>query len=149
MTHSSLVKHYLMWVLFCCRRSGGRISSGGIKAKRESELRSAPAPAPAPSVTVVHAAAAPSTVHVVHSAPAYAPSCGKNRFALPKIEMNITQYYMNAGISTGAWIGLTALELMQAAEREKRRAAELQRQLETQRQLGKNEAEIEALQRQI
>ena len=63
--------------------------------------------------------------------------------------MNLTQNFINAGISTGAWIGLTALELMQAAEREKRRAAELQRQLETQRQLGKNEAEIEALQRQI
>ncbi len=54
-----------------------------------------------------------------------------------------------AGISTGAWIGLTALELMQAVEREKRHAAFLNQQLETQRQLGKNEAEIEALQRQI
>lgn len=34
-------------------------------------------------------------------------------------------------------------------EREKRRAAFLNQQLETQRQLGKNEAEIDALQRQI
>jgi hypothetical protein len=54
-----------------------------------------------------------------------------------------------AGISTGAWLGLTALELMQAVEREKRHAAFLKQQLDTQRQLGKNEAEIEALQRQI
>ncbi len=53
------------------------------------------------------------------------------------------------GISTGAWLGLTALELMQAVEREKRHAAFLKQQLDTQRQLGKNEAEIEALQRQI
>ena len=44
---------------------------------------------------------------------------------------------------------MTALELMQAVEREKRHAAFLQQQLDTQRQLGKNEAEIEALQRQI
>jgi TolA-binding protein len=54
-----------------------------------------------------------------------------------------------AGISTGAWLGLSALELMQAMEREKRHQAMLNQQLETQRQLGKNEAEIEALQRQI
>jgi hypothetical protein len=38
---------------------------------------------------------------------------------------------------------------MQAMEREKRHQAMLNQQLETQRQLGKNEAEIEALQRQI
>ena len=38
---------------------------------------------------------------------------------------------------------------MHAMERERRRVAFLNQQLETQRQLGKNEAEIEALQRQI
>ena len=67
-------------------KSGGRISSGGIKSDRNSHgLRSAPAPepvhvhhhhqaAPASSVTVIHA---PPTV--VHAAPAYGygPSCGE------------------------------------------------------------------------
>ena len=38
---------------------------------------------------------------------------------------------------------------MQAVERERRHAAFLNQQLETQRQLGKNQAEIEALQRQL
>jgi hypothetical protein len=54
-----------------------------------------------------------------------------------------------AGISSGAWLGLTALELAEAVAREQRRAALLNQQLETQRQLGKDQAEIEALQRQI
>ena len=38
---------------------------------------------------------------------------------------------------------------MQAMERERRRVAFLNQQLEQQRQLGKNQAEIEALQNQI
>ena len=54
-----------------------------------------------------------------------------------------------AGLSSGAWLGLTALELAEAVAREQRRAALLNQQLETQRQLGKDQAEIEALQRQI
>ncbi len=54
-----------------------------------------------------------------------------------------------AGLSSGAWLGLTALELADAVSREQRRAALLNQQLETQRQLGKDQAEIEALQRQI
>ena len=65
------------------------------------------------------------------------------------LDYSVSQNTFDTGISTGAWLGLTALELMQAVEREKRHAAFLKQQLDTQRQLGKNEAEIEALQRQI
>ena len=44
---------------------------------------------------------------------------------------------------------MSALELMQAVAREQRHAAFLNQQLEAQRQLGKNQAEIESLQRQL
>jgi hypothetical protein len=46
-------------------------------------------------------------------------------------------------------LGLTAIELADSIAREQRRTALLNQQLETQRQLGKDQAEIEALQRQI
>ncbi len=65
------------------RKSGGRISGGGIKAsktRRENEASvpaSVPAPAAASSVTVVHA---PQTVVVGGHGYGYGPSCGKERF---------------------------------------------------------------------
>mmetsp|Transcript_18115 Transcript_18115/g.38254 ORF Transcript_18115/g.38254 Transcript_18115/m.38254 type:complete len:229 (-) Transcript_18115:108-794(-) len=122
-------------------RSGGRISSGGIKASRSVRVapRSAPAPAPAPaaspSVTVIQSP--PTTI--IQTVPSY----GYGGFG------GGYSYAPSYGLSTGAWLGLTALELAEAVAREQRRAAFLNQQLETQRQLGKDQAEIEALQRQI
>jgi len=119
-------------------RSGGRISSGGIKASRNvrvmSGARSAPAAAPArPSVTVIQSP--PTTI--IQTVPSY-PSYGYGYGYAPSY-----------GMSSGAWMALTALELAEEVAREQRRAALLRQQLETQRQLGKDQAEIEALQRQV
>lgn len=52
-------------------------------------------------------------------------------------------------LSPGMWLGLSALELGEAYSREQRRAEAMKRQLETERQLGKDSAQIEALQKQL
>jgi hypothetical protein len=46
-------------------------------------------------------------------------------------------------LSPGALVGLTAIEIADAFVREQRRAEFMRQQLETQRQLGKDQAQIE------
>ena len=85
LTFDLVIVNAFIWSVECCAsKSGGRISSGGIKSDRNSRgLRTAPVPEPvhtqaaAPSVTVVHSAPT-----VVHAVPAYGvgyhtPTCGK------------------------------------------------------------------------
>ena len=52
-------------------------------------------------------------------------------------------------MSSGAWLGLSVLELTSAIVREQQRAALIRQQIDTQRQLGRDQAEIENLERQL
>ncbi len=53
------------------------------------------------------------------------------------------------GLTPGQFIGLSAIELAESIARENRRQAYLKQQLEVQQQLGKDQAQIDALQRQL
>ena len=53
------------------------------------------------------------------------------------------------GLTPGQFLGLSAIELAQPIERENRRRAYLEQQMQIQRQLGKDQAEIDALQKQL
>jgi Tfp pilus assembly protein PilN len=53
------------------------------------------------------------------------------------------------GLSPGQFLGLSALELAESIQRENRRQAYLKQQLEVQQQLGKDQAQIDALSKQL
>jgi hypothetical protein len=53
------------------------------------------------------------------------------------------------GLTPGQFIGLSAIELAESIARENRRRAYLEQQMQIQRELGKDQAEIDALQKQL
>ena len=53
------------------------------------------------------------------------------------------------GLTPGQFIGLSAIELAESIARENRRRAYLEQQMKVQRELGKDQAEIDALQKQL
>jgi hypothetical protein len=52
-------------------------------------------------------------------------------------------------LSPAQFIGLSAIELAESIARENRRQAQIKQQLEVQMQLGKDQAQIDALQKQL
>merc|ERR1712216_303385 len=104
-------------------KSGGRMGGGSFRPKAASPRAAPRAAAPAasrPSVTIIN------------SAPAM-PFGGGYGF----------------GLTPGQFLGLSAIELAESIARENRRRAYLEQQMQIQRELGKDQAEIDALQKQL
>eukprot|EP00961_Rhodomonas_salina_P046272 620818-Rhodomonas_salina.2 len=53
------------------------------------------------------------------------------------------------GLSPGQFLGLSAIELAESIARENRRRAQLEEQFKIQQQLGKDQAQIDMLQKQL
>ena len=109
-----------------------------------SMCRTAP-PKTATSATAAPAAPAPTTVNVINTAPAYGGYGGGIGYG-----GGFGGYGMfGPPLSPGAWMALTGLELAESFAREQRRQEFYRQQLETQRQLGKDQAAIDQLNKQI
>merc|ERR1719478_1185028 len=109
---------------------------GGSFRPKASSPRAAPrAAAPAasrPSVTIIN------------SAPAM-PFGGGYGYGRP----GLFGFGGGFGLTPGQFLGLSAIELAESIARENRRRAYLEQQMQIQRELGKDQAEIDALQKQL
>jgi len=129
-------------------RSGGRVGGGSFRPKAapsgggRTPVRARAAPAP----TVINR----PSVTVIQSAPSmpfggYGGGYGRGMFGGGMFGGGGYGY----GISTSQFIGLSALELASSIQRENRRQAYLQQQLQVQQQLGKDQAQIDMLSKQL
>merc|ERR1719331_1009810 len=118
-------------------KSGGRMGGGSFRPKAASPRAAPRAAAPAasrPSVTIIN------------SAPAM-PFGGGYGYGRPGLFGFGGGY--GFGLTPGQFLGLSAIELAESIARENRRRAYLEQQMQIQRELGKDQAEIDALQKQL
>eukprot|EP00667_Euglena_gracilis_P012906 EG_transcript_13282 len=123
-------------------KSGGRI--GGGSGFRSFSARPAPRP-PVTGGATIGGVTRGGAVFVAPSPPVFiSPPVVASPFGF-----GFGAPVISYGFSTGELLALSALELGEAFVREQRRQEFLRQQLETQRKLGQNEAEISALQQQL
>ena len=122
-------------------KSGGRMGGGSFRSKgaapRGGGGRAAPRAPTAPTVI-----SRPS-VTVIQSAPSMPYGYGGGMFG-----GGFGGGY-GFGLTPGQFLGLSAIELAESIARENRRQAYLKQQLEVQQQLGKDQAQIDALSKQL
>jgi len=155
-------------------KSGGRVGGGSFRSKapaappRSRAAPTAPTVITRPSVTVIQSAPAMPFGYgygggmfgtcplMPFSAMRYSLRCMPGVFA-PAGIWRLRPFGMlrapgggyGFGLTPGQFIGLSAIELAESIARENRRQAYLRQQLEVQQQLGKDQAQIDALQRQL
>jgi len=121
-------------------KSGGRMGGGSFRSKAaapKAAPRGRAAPPTAP--TVINR----PSVTVIQSAPSM-PFGGYGGYGGGMFGGGY-----GFGLTPGQFIGLSAIELAESIARENRRRAYLEQQMKVQRELGKDQAEIDALQKQL
>lgn len=152
-------------------KSGGRMGGGSFRPKSApgggARGRSAPATAPTvinrPSVTVIQSAPSMPFGYGGYGGGMFGKIANFQRsvdhsriralLAVCHLKGDwngcVTGGGYGFGLTPGQFLGLSAIELAESIARENRRRAYLEQQMKIQRELGKDQAEIDALQKQL